>query len=41
VFENANGTKAVAYGNIVSVLIEAIKELSKEVDDLRNQLNNK
>ena len=41
VFENTNGTKGVAYGNIVSVLIEAIKEQQKQIDDLRNQLNNK
>ena len=41
VFENTNGTKGVADGNIVSVLIEAIKEQQKQIDDLRNQLNNK
>jgi len=30
--------KSVAYGNIVGVLIEAIKELTKEVEDLKKQL---
>jgi hypothetical protein len=29
------GTKSVAYGNIVAVLIEAIKELSAEVEELK------
>ena len=31
------GTKSVAYGNMVGLLIEAIKELKSEVDDLRHQ----
>ena len=29
---------SVAYGNITSILIEAIKELSKQVDELREQI---
>ena len=32
---------SVAYGNIVGVLIEAIKELNSKVEDLQNQLANK
>lgn len=31
----------VAYGNMVGLLIEAIKELNTKVDSLQNQLNNK
>ena len=30
--------KSVAYGNIVGVLIEAVKELTKEVEELKKQL---
>lgn len=30
--------KTVAYGNIVSVLIEAIKEQNKEIEDLKNRV---
>ena len=30
--------KSVAYGNIVGVLIEAVKELTKEVEDLKAKL---
>ena len=37
--EDDNGMKSVAYGNIVGVLIEAIKELSNKVEDLENKLN--
>jgi hypothetical protein len=33
--------KSVAYGNLNALLIEAIKELNKKVEDLQNQLNNK
>jgi len=33
-----NGYKAVKYDKIVSLLIEGIKELSKEVTSLKNRL---
>ena len=38
---SGTGTLSVAYGNIVGVLIEAIKELNAKVEDLQNQLANK
>jgi len=38
VFENADGTKAVAYPALVSVLIEAIKQQQHQIDDLRDQI---
>jgi len=33
------GTKSVAYGNIVAVLIEAVKEQQKQIDELKEKLN--
>jgi len=33
-----DGTKTVAYGNMVGLLIEAIKEQQKQIDDLRAKL---
>jgi len=30
--------KTVSYGNVVSILVEAIKELSKEVDNLKTKI---
>ena len=38
VYELPNGKKTVAYGNITSILIEAIKEQQKQIDDLRKQI---
>ena len=35
-----NGNKAVEYGNLVAVLIEAIKEQQKQIDELKAKLNN-
>ena len=34
-------TLSVSYGNIVGLLVEAIKELNAKVEDLQNQLANK
>jgi translation initiation factor IF-2 len=33
-----NGDKSVAYGNIVAVLIEAVKEQQKEIEMLKQRL---
>ena len=43
VLENTDDQKtlSVAYGNMVGVLIEAIKELNAKVENLQNQLANK
>ena len=40
VFDNADGTKAVAYPSIVSVLIEAIKEQQLQIDQLKEEIKN-
>lgn len=37
--EDNEGMKSVAYGNITAVLIEAIKEQQKQIDELKNQLD--
>lgn len=36
VYETEMGTKAIAYGNIVGVLIQAIKELKQELEEVKN-----
>jgi hypothetical protein len=35
VLNTESGMKSVAYGNIVGILLEAIKELSTQVNDLK------
>jgi len=40
VYDTADDIKSVAYGNIVGILIEAIKELSEEVKTLKSKLEN-
>ena len=37
--ENEEGIKSVAYGNMIGLLIESIKELKRNVDDLTAELN--
>jgi hypothetical protein len=39
VLTDERGMKSVAYGNLVAVLIESIKELKGEVSELRSELN--
>lgn len=41
VSEGKDGIKSVAYGNIVSLLIEAIKEQQEQIDKLKEKLENK
>jgi len=36
---NDQGIKSVKYGNLVGVLIEAIKEQQAQIDELKAQLN--
>ena len=35
----ADGTKTLSYGNIIGVLIEAIKEQQIRIEELENKLN--
>ena len=37
---DSDGMKSVAYGNMVGLLIEAIKEQQKQIDDLKQRLKN-
>jgi hypothetical protein len=36
---NSEGLKSVEYGNLVAVLIEAVKEQQKQIDSLQEQIN--
>jgi hypothetical protein len=38
VHEHADGTLSVAYGNLVGLLIEAIKDQQKQIDELKNKV---
>lgn len=38
VFDGDNGIKSVAYGNLVALLIEAIKEQQTQINDLKERL---
>ena len=40
VVENSDGILSVAYGNIVGVLIEAIKEQQKQIEELKAKIGN-
>lgn len=33
------GTKSVAYGNITAILVEAIKDQQKQIEELKSQIN--
>jgi hypothetical protein len=39
VHENEDGMYSVAYGNIVAVLIEAMKEQQEQINDLKIKLD--
>ena len=38
VHENEDGTLGVAYGNLTGYLIEAVKELKAEIEELKKQI---
>jgi len=40
IYEDEQGFKSVAYGNLTALLIQAIKELRAEVNELKARLNN-
>ena len=41
VSENSDGIKSLAYGNIVALLVETVKEQQKQIDELKQQLSDK
>ena len=41
VSENSDGIKSLAYGNIVALLVETVKEQQKQIDELKQQISNK
>lgn len=41
VSEDANGTKSVAYNQLIALLIEAVKEQQIEIEKLKNMINEK
>lgn len=41
VMTSSDGIKSVAYGNVIGLLIESVKELNAKVDNLQEQLNEK
>ena len=40
VYEDVHGVKSVAYMNMVALLIEAVKDQQKQIDELKSLLNN-
>lgn len=38
--KNSNGTKTVNYNGLIGVLIEAIKEQQRQIEELKKQINN-
>tara|TARA_B100001094_G_scaffold292753_1_gene312179 strand:+ start:1974 stop:4118 length:2145 start_codon:yes stop_codon:yes gene_type:complete len=39
VYEDSEGTKSIAYQNIVALLIEAVKDQQQQIDELKKRLN--
>jgi hypothetical protein len=38
VYQTQDGKKAVLYGNMIALLIESVKELKDEIDDLKGKI---
>ena len=41
VSKNSDGIKSLAYGNIVALLVETVKEQQKQIDELKKQISDK